>query len=301
MPDIPEYPSYCSIEPALQSNVENITQNYPAYADFSFLNLLAWDGQGAGKLSRHNGNLIARLPDYQGGSDLWTVLGDQEPDVTAAILLGEAEAETGERCLKLVPEVGALALEAAGFQLSEDRDNADYIISLPLLIERSGSKFRNLRQKVNRFVEAYGSSAEFDVAAHTDPETQKAALGIFDKREAEKSDNDAALERQALRRLFENAHLLDGIKMYGLRIEGKLAAFIVAEPHPSGTAIGHFWKADTEYKGIYGYFMTRIAEALLDQGVETLNIQQDLGIAGLRSNKLQLNPIGFLRKYTVTD
>ena len=45
--------------------------------------------------------------------------------------------------------------------------------------------------------------------------------------------------------------------------------------------------------------MCQTAKALSEQGYEYMNIEQDLGIAGLRKAKKFFGPVAMLRKYTV--
>jgi hypothetical protein len=61
--------------------------------------------------------------------------------------------------------------------------------------------------------------------------------------------------------------------------------------------VGHFWKADTRYSGIYTFLLHVVASALATRGCRLMNIQEDLGDPGLRGFKQHLRPRFLLRKY----
>ena len=88
---------------------------------------------------------------------------------------------------------------------------------------------------------------------------------------------------------------------YGLEIDRQLKAFIICEIVDQDWAIGHFWKADISYSGIYSYLMHYTSEVLTQLGISKMNIQQDLGLEGLRRFKNFMRPIARLKKYTITD
>ena len=64
--------------------------------------------------------------------------------------------------------------------------------------------------------------------------------------------------------------------------------------------MGHFAKCDAEFSGLSHYLYQATARAMSDRGGRYLNVQEDLGIAGLRTFKMLLRPVSFLKKYAVT-
>ena len=138
----------------------------------------------------------------------------------------------------------------------------------------------------------------------TQPRTQTDVVRVFVGREHSKlqasHDNDAANELQALNRVFAYADP-SVLVTFGLYTYGELTAFIICEKNDENWCTGHFWKANTAYRGIYRYLMFKTAETLLAAGYTWLNIEQDLGIDGLRRMKQSFKPSVMLKKYTVTD
>ena len=86
----------------------------------------------------------------------------------------------------------------------------------------------------------------------------------------------------------------------GVYQHGRLIAFSIIELLESGYAMGHFAKCDAGFSGLSHYLYQATARATSDRGCRYLNVQEDLGIAGLRTFKMLLRPVSFLKKYAVT-
>ncbi len=106
-------------------------------------------------------------------------------------------------------------------------------------------------------------------------------------------------EKAAMERLLavSTALRLVGAGVYQ---HGRLIAFSIVELLESGYAMGHFAKCDAGFSGLSHYLYQATARAISDRGWRYLNVQEDLGIAGLRTFKMLLRPVAFLKKYTVT-
>ncbi len=301
MASIPEFPVYARVDMSVKSQIGEHTDRYPPYSDFNFVSILSWDTTDSAQVSTLNGNLVLRLPDYTDGVELFSFLGNTEVDATVAALLDAAEQQTSRRELRLVPEIGVLALESSGlFKVTEDPSSHDYVLSLSAIAEKYGSQFRNMRREIKTFKANYGNMTVFRELNVADPLIQAKIIGVFLAREALKSDNDSESELTALTRLFAHADRLE-LASYGLEIKNELKAFIVCEKLKDAWCVGHFWKADTASKGIYRYLMHAVAEKLVAEGYDHMNIEQDLGIAGLKRMKQTFCPVGRLKKYTITD
>jgi len=66
-------------------------------------------------------------------------------------------------------------------------------------------------------------------------------------------------------------------------------------------AFTHFEKADiANFPGIGSFLNQQVASLLASHGIQYINIEQDLGIAGLRMSKRSYFPCGYLRKFSVS-
>lgn len=301
MASIPEFPAYARVDSRVRDQISEFTDGHLPYSDFNSVNIQSWDLAGTAQVTMLHQNLVLRLPDYVDGTEFFSFLGNNEVNSTADVLLDEAERHSHRRELRLVPEIGAIALERSGlFGVQEDLDGHDYVLSLPAIVAKFGSGFRNMRRAINTFETKYGPITTFQELDIANPLVQSKIIDVFLSREEVKTGNDYKSELEALGRLFTYAdHQL--LASYGLEINGELKAFIIYEKLGNQWCVGHFWKADTNYKGIYRYLMYGLAEKLATEGYRHFNIEQDLGIAGLKHMKRLFCPIGRLKKYTITD
>ena len=80
-------------------------------------------------------------------------------------------------------------------------------------------------------------------------------------------------------------------------MQGVAVAWCLAELAVQGTtAVVHFEKARTDFRGSYQYINYAFAQSLPEQ-VVYINREQDLGDEGLRHAKLSYKPEGFVKKY----
>ena len=104
-------------------------------------------------------------------------------------------------------------------------------------------------------------------------------------------------ERKALKEMV--GHFFD-FKLTGgaIKVEGRISAIALGEPLNSNTFVMHMMKADPNMPGLYQVINN---EFLIQEvkGFEYLNLEQDLGVEGLRRSKSSYHPVSMVRKYTL--
>lgn len=82
-------------------------------------------------------------------------------------------------------------------------------------------------------------------------------------------------------------------------VDGVPKAFMIGEKIGKDMVVSHFQKADRRLKGLYAFISH---EFYLREypGIRYINLQEDMGIPGLRESKLSYRPIHMLKKYVVT-
>jgi hypothetical protein len=180
-------------------------------------------------------------------------------------------------------------LEQWGVEVTEDRDNFDYLYLRSDLAELSGKKYHKKRNLVNAFLNTYRPE-ERPLTADLIPQ----AINILDRWRLDKGvDGDYAAARESL-------ELLGGLNMRGniYYVNGRPAGWCLGESLAKGRMFTiHFEKAIDEYKGIYQH-MNQAFAAALPKYYTYINREQDLGDEGLRQAKMTYRPCGFVRKYT---
>jgi len=298
---IAEFPESTPITFDIQTEFNSITKNYPNYSEFNFINLMSWNRNNLGGLAKLNGNLVLYYPDYIEDSCFISFIGQTKLLETIRTLLDYAGQKLSKRKLELVPEEGVKDLKPSNcFNITEEPFGNDYIISLKSLIDMQCPELRRFRRAVRCFNQQSGKLAVPKLLDISSRRTQKTMLEVFECRESQKLNNDSANELEAINQLFKDQNHYNLIG-YGVEIEGRLRAFIICENVGGSWSVGHFWKADITYPGIYSYLMLQTANYLVNSGIGVMNIMQDLGIDNLRFFKSSFNPIFNLKKYTISD
>ncbi len=287
-----------SILVADKGEIDALVRKHPPYSDFTFLNLWSWNGPNT-RVALLNGNLLLRFIDYLNGEPLYTFLGDRLVSETAGALLDFLAGQGLPARLGIVPECAAAHLDCRLFSPRQNPDHSDYIIDLDDLAELSGRKWHRHRNFVHRFCRE-APNAQFVVL---DPDNALVRRDIFNLFEAwsERKDpegRDSTHEREALERCLRFGSELI---VAGVYVADRLIGFSVVEPVPKPYAINHFEKADRwAHTGVLQFLQWRLAHLLWERGVRFLNIEQDLGLPGLRRCKQARRAASYLHKYDVT-
>jgi hypothetical protein len=303
---IPHFPKFKKLELFDRDEILSMTKDFPPYSDFDFGSLFAWDFFNAMEISCFKTNLVIKFTDYLSGEYFFTFIGTYDPNITANTLLEHSKEIGIEPTLKLVPESVTQNIDAKKFNLIEDPDNTDYLISVVKLAMYDGPDFASKRRAVSLFER---NTSDYRLEK-MDLTFQKTILDIdklfilwhTQKIEggADASSNDSSHEYIAMNRCIQSASELN-LEAYGLYIGDSLKAFWILGILNEGYSISHFEKADTaNYQGIFPFFKKLVAQHLLVKGVHYINLEQDLGIPGLRQSKNSYSPTKFLKKYLIS-
>ncbi|MEM6997884.1 MAG: phosphatidylglycerol lysyltransferase domain-containing protein [Patescibacteria group bacterium] len=292
---VPLFPAFTYIGPEQLVDIQRITRGHPSYSDYNQVSLFSWDIHQNTLVSTLYGNLVVIFSDYVTSDRQVGLLGSSNLSKCISVLKGFLPSiGCGDR-IHYVPHETAKSLEDS-FDIAEDPDNHDYILVLDRVIQSRGKDYRNFRRKIKSF-RAYDSLSVFQQIDLEEESQRSSILKVFSQRELSK-DNDHGNELSAMMRLLKNRDLFE-IEAYGLRIDDELQAFIIIELESDDMVVGHFWKANIEFSGIYHSLLLQTSKTLCDRGYKQMNIEQDLGIPGLRQSKKSLCP-KILKKYSVT-
>lgn len=299
---IPQYPHFKPLERGDKEGVENFTKQHAPYSDFNFVSLWSWNIHHNTLISQLHNNLVVRFADYITAEPFYMFLGTNKVDATANDLLERSKHEGLELKLKLIPEISAKKLDEKNFAIAEDTNHTDYVIAVDKLSTYEGAELAGKRRAVSQF-RRRTTEFEFSVLNLDDPKIDAAVRALFSRWLAGKNLEAVAEEEheyKALSRCLES-HLNGQLIGTGVYVKGTLVAFWLLEDLGAGYAISHFEKADTAiHAGVFPFLKLKTGEVLRDRGITFVNLEQDLGIAGLRVSKMSYFPQLFLRKYSVT-
>jgi uncharacterized protein len=297
---IPEFPKFKKLELSDEEEIESITRVYPPYSDFNFISMWCWDTTGRVQISKLHGNLVVRFTDYISDEPFYSFLGNKKINDVAKILLDFSVQEGLRSELKLIPEATAMELDPQSFSINEDRDNFDYVLSIQKMTTYSGTQLMSKRNYVNRFKKHYQSNDR--VIKPLDHAHKEELVELFKTWTDVKgySEEEIKHELDAFTRFLIASDYLDSLVTFGVYMYDKMVGFWIVEITSSEYAISHFEKANTSaYKGIYPYLKQKLAIVLHKKGIKYVNLEQDLGLPGLREAKMDYHPCTYLRKYKV--
>ncbi len=302
---IPNFPDFKIIELSDRESIFAITKKFEPYSDFDFGNIIFWDYTEKMLISKLNENLVIKFNDYLTGEYFYTFIGVNEVEATTETLLQHAKHVGIQPILKLIPEIVVNKMLNDKFSKIEDVDNLDYIVSVDKLLTYDGHELAAKRRAVSIFSRRTPNS-QFKVIDLHNELILKDIERLFilwhtQKVERGESTADSGHEYTALKRCLTYARDLN-ILGTGLYVADKLVAFWLIGMHENGYCISHFEKADTNnYQGIFPFFKQKVAAELLSRNIKFINLEQDLGIPGLRQSKSAYLPVKFLKKYIIQE
>lgn len=271
-------------------------------SDLSFANLFIWGTDGKMEYAEKNQVLYIKL-DFAGVPQyLWAPIPKYgaQVDYRQAVYEGIAYLQKAgveptfrsvwepfrEKMLAACPELFSVPTDIAW----------DYVYSRESLATLKGKKLHGKRNHINKFLAQYPDYVykKLDASMISD------CIALYEKWSAEKEGQDMDLEDEC-RSVTLALHHMDALGLTGgaIFIEGKLCAFTVGERlHPQMQLI-HIEKADIAYEGIYPMLNQQyiLHEC---EGVEWVNREEDMGIAGMRKAKRSYYPARMIEKYMLS-
>jgi len=194
--------------------------------------------------------------------------------------------------------VSLLPLET--FKIEPLRSQFDYLYLREDLANLKGRKYDGKRNHIRRF---RASHPNYTFKALS-PNDENEALKLFEKwfhfKEGSKYYPKLAYiaQKNALEKAFA---YFEKLKLFGGAIwtEKQLGGFLVGSTLNSQTADLHFLYGDPELPGIVPTLLSEASQKIFG-AFKYLNLEQDLGIPGLRQSKLSYYPIKLEKKFEIS-
>ena len=265
---LPLFPEFSALTMDHAATVMKYTEPFAVYCDFTFAVLWCW-GMDRCRLSDLNGNLVIQLPDYTSGQLFMSFIGRQKVHETIESLFGMIkESDCFLPYLQYVPEDNLTGISLAeSYQLTEDRNNSDYICDLSILSKMAGNQYERVRNMTNRFQKTYHWQAkEIDLR---EPKHWNDVMRLFTSWK-EGSNLDLGTFSSVFERILpltERIHIIS----IGLYVEKKLIGFSINEPKQADYVNCLFANTDTSYTGASAFLYKQTGILLLENGYRYLN------------------------------
>ncbi len=262
----------------------------PQVSEFTFTNLYAWRNV--------YGFMVSLLSDCivfyaQAGGERKFFCPVGCPDKKAAM---EALREDGAAVFIRVPEGIKTLFEGDPRVIIEaDHDNADYLYKAADLVKLEGRKYDGKRNLIRKFKSARAYEYAALAASNVDEclEFQEKWCVIKNCDTVEGLSN----ERQALSEMiapFSEFNLLGAM----IKVEGEVSGVALAEALNPQTLVVHALKADPGIPGLYQALCNEFLSRQ-DEAFTYVNMEQDLGVEGLRKAKRSYHPVAMVKKFTL--
>ncbi|MDD5692611.1 MAG: phosphatidylglycerol lysyltransferase domain-containing protein [Candidatus Omnitrophica bacterium] len=267
-----------------------LADNPPLTSELTFTNLYCWREPYNFKVSRLD-NLLVVLSDTDSGREFLNPIGSGDIKSCVIKILKDTKGEF----IRIGEEPSGLFRGEGSIQVDYDRDNSDYLYAASDLIELKGRKYDGKRNLIRRFKAEheyeYLNLDAFNIGECL--EFEETWCTIRDCDSVQGLNN----ERQAIKEMivnFRHFTLLAG----AIRVGGRISAVAIAERLNPGTLVMHVLKADPSMPGLYQLIFN---EFLMRQKRDFayVNLEQDLGAAGLRRAKESYHPFKLINKYTL--
>ena len=278
------------------------------YSDFNFLSLFSWSLHSQTSYCIDDNCLYISLPDYITQDMSYTFFPKNNYLESFLKYCDWLTERSLPLKFSLIPQVvkekliDSLPLDKYSAEPIEDRDSFDYVISPTKISLALGGEFSDFRYKIKRFEKEFGDNIKIRRLNPNSDEDIVSCIGLAHKWASKDRNNPTAHDDEidAYIRFLQAARQLDRLMTVLFTYNDEIVAFVACEVLDNNRAIGHFLKYDPAYPGIYYYMVNYVCNELHSLGVKELNIEQDLGIPGLRQAKMYLRPIRFLKKYTLS-
>lgn len=263
-------------------------------SDYSFSNIFGWADEY--RLEWAWNRPLLWIRQNKPAPRLWAPVGPWQ-EVDWSETLAQFDADT---VFTRVPETLARTWKRqsnAEVQLTEERDQWDYVYDVQELVELKGNRFHKKKNLLNQFLRNYDWHY-LDFSEKTIEPAMAMQADWCNWKDCESSEVLSA-ENRAVFKILSYWEQLNGLTGGVLMADDIIVAYTIAERLTDDMVVVHFEKGCPDYKGVYQAINQMFLEHL-PSGFRWVNREQDLGDKGLRKAKLSYNPSHFLKKYRIT-
>jgi len=290
---IPDYPCFKAFD---IEDISEITQvvisSHLRGSEFAPANFYIWQDFEVPLLTKINNNLCIMIR-CRGQEYFLEPLGDNNLTETLDICL--------KQCGRLswISESMTAKVDATRTKITSTPELFDYLYRRSDLAEMKGSRYDGKRNHIKRFKAAFPDWVYQPLTM----DTKIQALSIFDFWSTHKTDSVSShyavkvVQRMAIERAFS---AFNKLKISGgyVKSEGRMLGFIMGSRLNANTAVVHFHYGLPEALGIMPLLLQEAMRSTFSD-YEFINLEQDIGIAGLRKSKLSYHPVDIINKYQI--
>jgi hypothetical protein len=272
-------------------------KNFEPYSDLNVVNLWGYMSDSA-RWFQFGDTVVYELWRYTSNEKYYSILGKNDSARALKQLLS-SEQTNESLVLDNIPHttIKHLVKNIPDLEYTEDHDNHDYIFKVESMANFSSRKLRKRHASYRKLIRSHPGIQVRLLDQNT--ATDKRAMFVLFKQwvKARKSE-DWQAEHKALKKALNIKDF--PIICIGAFHNDKLIGFTVNEPVKNGYYQGHFGKVNYSYPSL-GLLLEHETAKFMNAHFHSkfINLQQDLGIEGIRYYKNSLGPCKKLKKYKI--
>lgn len=285
---------------AHQDIIEGFFQKYPQrLSEYNFATLIAWRGVFRYLWTRLDDDtlLVAAYLEALDQYHLIQPVGAFSKVSQQVLLNGISKNEYPVKLFAVSGEfIAANPDFCSYFEDQEERNYGNYLYRSVDLSLLAGRRYESKRNLISQIDKVYQWTLEPLKASCQDCPKILADLGAKEPGEMTRSLENELKALDTILTHYDKLHL----KGYTIVIHGKPVAFSVVNVLNPTTKVVLFEKADRHFKGLFQLINRETSKAILEDGYEFINREEDLGLEGLRKSKLSYYPIEIVPSHILT-
>jgi len=276
---------------------EFLSQDPPRTSELTFTNLFMWRLRYKPVWSTWDDCLLICIQGDDGKRFGLPPVGPGNKDRALSLLLSELKRQSPEqpRVCRAGKDFVDSYVDDSVHQITEDRDNSDYVYLAENLIKLPGNKFHRKKNHLNRFLKHYDFAyRDLDQIA---PEAFLELQEDWCELRSCVENSSLFHEDRAIYEALTNYRIL-AFKGGAILIDSKVEAFALGEMLNHDTVVIHVEKANPDIPGLYTAINQQFCQSTWSHA-KYVNREQDLGVEGLRKAKLSYYPDHLVEKFTI--
>lgn len=297
----PEYPLFETLDVARRAELAPyLSLARRPICDLSMANLCIWQDCERATYTFMEGFLCVLIQPHDQPAYFLEPLGSGSVLKAATLCLSHAGR------ISHATETIAGELPGDRFHSAPLRDHFDYLYRVEDLAELKGNKHDGKRNQIKKFLR---NNPEHRLVPLAESHRLQ-ACEVFQRWSRQRMENGANgsgapdsaasvfCQEQALKRAFADFQSLE-LRGLGIRTEERMDGFLLGSLLNAETAVIHFLYADSSLRGIYQLLLQESCRTVFS-AQRWINLEEDLGIPGLRRTKMSYDPVRLEKKFLIT-
>lgn len=255
---------------------------------------------GSVHASELRGNLVVRYQWEANRPAVFSLFGTQDLEQSTLDALAGIAAMGQDPVLHQVSERQADILRhASRLRLERERERDEYVLDTESHAALEGHAYKRMRYAIRHFVDQW-SDVHIRMLDAMDPDHLTLLANSLSAmpNSSHMTGNDGGDWEEACLREFLRRPIGSPIQIFAIEIDRHvrgIGIFELAIDHRA--VVFHVLRTDAQFDGLVEFGIWALARACARQGIAELNLEEDLGLAGLRRKKEHLHPARMITHY----